>query len=221
MKYISNRKQFLNDFKAVKIEDIKINESVDMMGAGPFSNDTPWGDTLVGRLINHIRRKIGIGVNMVRIQPIIRRLKIEFDNIIEYSAIGELSEEDKKKIALIIVCQLVRYIKLAIVDKSSIGTNEDLEELPDDSEMTPIKDENYLNEIDSIITDVMQQIGEVSDQFGEIESENEIINALRELQKKVKELKSKLKTEEKGEEKGEGNTAPAPAPERGKSKSQD
>lgn len=211
MKYLNKRDEFLKAIKESKIEDFKINESIDMGGAGPFNNDIPWGDSLVGRLVNAIRRKIGIGINMVRIQPVIKRLRVEFDNIIQYSAVGELSEEDKKKIALVIICTLVREVKLAIVDKVSSGTDEDSDEPPSDEKMTPIKDENYLDEVISVVTDVIQQIGEISDQFGDIDNVDEIVAYLKEVLEKVREMKKKLQKEgqAKGEESSEESTSPA------------
>ncbi len=209
MKYLNNRDEFLNAIKTVKYEDFKLNESVDMTNSGPFSNDVPWGDTLVGRLVNAIRRKIGIGVNIVRIQPLIRRLKTEFDNIIEYSLVGELSEEDKKKMVMIIICTIIRDIKLAIIDSASTG--DDSDELADianfeisDDKMTPIKDEDYLKEVDSIITEVIILIQDISVEIGvEIDNQDELIKILQELQKQVKEMKKKFKEEEEGAQKDE------------------
>jgi hypothetical protein len=200
MKYINDRELFIKNIKELNIKDIKVNESVDMMGSGPFSNDTPWGDTLVGRLVNAIRRKIGIGVNMVRIQPLIRRLKTEFDNIVEFSLAGELSEEDKKKIALIIICTIIRDVKLAIVDGVSSGSDDsDEADLTNfevsDEKMTKIKDEDYLKEVDSVITEVIQLVLQITDELGEIEQQDELINILEELQKKVKEMKRNLEEE--------------------------
>jgi len=183
MKYLNNRDEFLNAIKTVKYEDFKLNESVDMTNSGPFSNDVPWGDTLVGRLVNAIRRKIGIGVNIVRIQPLIRRM--------------------------IIICTIIRDIKLAIIDSASTG--DDSDELADianfeisDDKMTPIKDEDYLKEVDSIITEVIILIQDISVEIGvEIDNQDELIKILQELQKQVKEMKKKFKEEEEGAQKDE------------------
>jgi hypothetical protein len=209
MKYINDRGLFLKNLKEINIKDIKVNEAVDMSGAGPFNNDTPWGDTLVGRLVNAIRRKIGIGVNMVRIQPLIRRLRSEFDNIVEFSLAGELSEEDKKKIALIIICTIVRDVKLAIVEGVSSGSDDsDEADLTNfevsDEKMTKIKDEDYLKEVDSVITEVIQLVLQITDELGEIEQQDELINILEELQKKVKEMKRNLEEEPESTEEESG-----------------
>lgn len=213
MKYLNKRDEFLTSIRQVKIQDFKLNESVDMTGSGPFNNDTPWGDTLVGRLVNAIRRKIGIGVNMVRIQPLIIRLRAEFDNILEYSIAGQLSDEDKKKVAMILICTIVRDIKLAIVDQVSSGAtdSDDISEISEfavsDKKMTPIKDEDYLKEVDSIITEVILLIKDISSELGEIDNQDELIGYLEELREQVKELKKKFKGEEgstENEEEEEG-----------------
>jgi hypothetical protein len=212
MKYINDRGLFLKNLKEINIKDIKVNESVDMSGSGPFSNDTPWGDTLVGRLVNAIRRKIGIGVNMVRIQPLIRRLRTEFDNIAEFSLAGESSEEDKKKMALVIICTIVRDVKLAIVEGASSGSDDsDEADLTNfevsDEKMTKIKDEDYLKEVDSVITEVIQLVLQITDELGEIEKQDELINILEELQKKVKEMKRNLEEESESTEEESGENS--------------
>ena len=63
MKYLSNRDEFLkrsinkiNEYKSLEDKDlVKINEDVE--NSGPFANDIPWGDSLLGRLINSTIRK--------------------------------------------------------------------------------------------------------------------------------------------------------------------
>lgn len=201
MRYLNKREKFLQDLKQLNIE--QLNESFDMSGQGPFGNDIPWGDSLVGRLVNAIRRKVGIGINMVRIQPVINRLKMEMENLKASATVFELSEEDKKKISMIIIAVQIRLLKLAIVNSASYGSDEDSEEMPEitDSNMTEIKPENYLKEVEGILTDVRSIIGETSDNYGEIDGYNDLMENLKDLAAFISFLKSEIKdSEEKGDE---------------------
>lgn len=67
----------------IKNRSIKINEV--------FTNDIPWGDSLIGRLINSISRKASISYNNRRISSLIKRLEMHFDQILD---IGNIQVED-------------------------------------------------------------------------------------------------------------------------------
>jgi hypothetical protein len=95
MKYINKREDFLKKSKHDKIERL-IKEGA----GGPFTNDIPWGDSLVGRLINAIVRKSGIAINVNRIQKLIPRLKELFDEILEDSKISQQSQAKVWKVNL-------------------------------------------------------------------------------------------------------------------------
>ena len=66
MKHLSRREDFLKRTKFSKLNTI-INEEA----GGPFTNDIPWGDSLVGRLINSFRRKAGIGYNLTKVKSLL------------------------------------------------------------------------------------------------------------------------------------------------------
>jgi hypothetical protein len=208
MKYLKGREKFLSEIKHLNQQ--QINESFDMGGSqGPFGNDIAWGDSLVGRLINFVIRKIGVGVNMVRIQPVIARLKMEFRNILASSEAAGINEETMKKISMFIIIQQVRIIKFAIVDMKSPGTDEDIEggEIMDISQMgfSDIKNENYLKECEDIIESCMQAMGATVDQYGEIENYDELEKTLKELLEVIKIMKAEIKeSKPKGEEGEEG-----------------
>lgn len=209
MKYLKGRERFLSDIKQLNKQ--QINEAFDMGGSqGPFGNDIAWGDSLVGRLINFVIRKIGVGVNMVRIQPVINRLKLEFRNVIENAKAVGITEETKKKISMFIIVQQIRIIKFAIVDMKSPGTDEDIEggEVKDISEMgfSDIKKENYLNECEDIVESCVQTIGAVADQYGEIDNYDELMKIMKELLGMIKIMKTEIK-ENSGEGEGEGEEA--------------
>lgn len=205
MKYLKAREKFISDSKkihATKIQGTKINESFDMSGGGgPFGNDIPWGDSLVGRLINSVIRKIGVGVNMVRIQPVINRLKLEFRNILSASAAAGINEETKKKIAMFIIVQQIRIIGFAIVEMKSPGSDED--DVADISKMqfSDIKPENYLNECEDIIESCLEAMSSTVDQYGEIDNYDELEKSIREILEAIKIMKKEVAEEEPQKEK--------------------
>jgi hypothetical protein len=44
-----------------------------------LANQINWGDSLVGRLLNSILRKAGIGIDLIKIDKVIERLRVQFD----------------------------------------------------------------------------------------------------------------------------------------------
>ena len=194
MKYLTNRDKFLSELK-----NIQINEKFDMSGSGPMGNDINWGDSLVGRLINSIRRKVGVGASLVRINSCIKALRNHFDEIIDTSVVNQISGEEKKKIGAIFVYEMVRIIEIAIYDKKQVGFTGDSE----DGEITSIKDENYIKEIESITIDVIEQVGSISDDY-DLESGDNIVRYLNELLEKLRQMKKDLDSSKKeSEEKSE------------------
>ncbi len=87
MKFLKGRDKFLN-------KENKIFEKFDMSGegSGPMGNDINWGDSLVGRLLNSISRKMQIGANTIKIGSKSRAIKAEF-NAILLDSIKNASEE--------------------------------------------------------------------------------------------------------------------------------
>lgn len=67
----------------IKSRSSKINEV--------FTNDIPWGDSLIGRLINSISRKASISYNNRRISSLIKRLEMHFDQMLD---IGNLQVDE-------------------------------------------------------------------------------------------------------------------------------
>jgi len=106
MKYLSNRDEFLKR-SIIKIDeyrttedDSSINEEAD---SGPFANDIPWNDSLLGRLINSTIRKAKVGANLVRIKQVAKRLNGAFEDLLARSAEGKLTKEElaqKNKITI-------------------------------------------------------------------------------------------------------------------------
>ena len=106
MKYLSNRDEFLKR-SIIKIDEYRttednssINEEAD---SGPFANDIPWNDSLLGRLINSTIRKAKVGANLVRIKQVAKRLNGAFEDLLARSAEGQLTKEElaqKNKITI-------------------------------------------------------------------------------------------------------------------------
>lgn len=113
MKYINKREDFLKKSKHDKIERL-IKEGA----GGPFTNDIPWGDSLVGRLINAIVRKSGIAINVTRIKKLIPRLKELFDEILEDS---KISQESQVKVWKVKVYALLQKLKIAVDKEEEIN----------------------------------------------------------------------------------------------------
>lgn len=78
---ILKHKSFLESRNSNKINEV-------------FTNDIPWGDSLIGRLINSVSRKARIGFNKNRISGLTKRLESKFDEMIETGNI-EVSKENK------------------------------------------------------------------------------------------------------------------------------
>ncbi len=116
MKYLSKRSEYLKSAK-YKV----INESVS--GAGPFANDIAWGDSLLGRLLNSIVRKAQIGINLVRMDSVVKRLQQQFDYLLEDSQLrgAEMDEATKKEIDMLAMSIQVGTLRKSIEESDEKG----------------------------------------------------------------------------------------------------
>jgi hypothetical protein len=109
MKYISGRDEFLrksvnkvNEFKSLEEKYPLLKEEYQSSDfelileaeSGPFSNDIPWGDSLLGRLINSTIRKAKIKANLVRMKGVVSRLERTFNDLLLDSKVNDLDEND-------------------------------------------------------------------------------------------------------------------------------
>lgn len=110
MKYINGRDEFLrrsinkvNEFKSLEEKYPSLKEEykssdfdliLEADNSGPFANDIPWNDSLLGRLINSAIRKAKIQANLVRIKGVVSRLKSTFDDLLLESKVNDLDESD-------------------------------------------------------------------------------------------------------------------------------
>jgi hypothetical protein len=92
----------------------------------PFANDTPWGDTLIGRLINSVIRKGTISFNKRRISGLVSRLKSIFDEMLELGTI-DISKSDSDFLK---ISNALGILKKQVEDEEDvavlISTTEDL-----------------------------------------------------------------------------------------------
>lgn len=125
MKRLLTRQSYLNSINTkfyTKYTGIEpINEEA------PFANDAPWGDTLVGRLINSFVRKAKIAFNKRRISGLISGMKALFDEMLE---VGRIDTTDIDEMFLKISSYL-GLLKEQVEDKDEdidiiIGTTSDL-----------------------------------------------------------------------------------------------
>jgi len=194
MKYLQNKNEFIKDYKS-------INEAFQMANTGgPGANNVNWGDSLVGRLINSFRRKVGVGTNLVRINQVIKELKRNFEEIIYYSQANALSLDQKRDIMNCLMYQFIGDIQVAIYEQKNRGFASEGEggslaetETGFDSgekQVSQIEDKNYLDEVYSIVMNVISTIKSKSKDGFKADNEKEILNILEGLAEKIKEMKS-------------------------------
>ena len=125
MKYLSNRDEFLKrslnkieEYKSIEIDLEKLNETDN---SGPFANDIPWGNSLLGRLINFGIRKARMGANLLRIKPVGKRLEREFENLLNGSTTSNLSEENKRDLSRVEVSKLLEELDKAVKEGANVG----------------------------------------------------------------------------------------------------
>ena len=158
MKYLNSRDNYLKSINERRIveNNNKIDTSINKLilenqaGSGAMGNEIKWGDSLLGRLINHIIRKVGVGVSIVRMQPLIARLKSEFDNIAVEATVNELDATQKEQFALIGIFSILNKLENTILNlhikktplseikaltESAIDFVEKTEDIPDKNQL--------------------------------------------------------------------------------------
>lgn len=129
MKHLIKRDDFLRKTKAKEsktdiLMEIAISKTPELIresvNSGPFSNEVAWNDSLLGRLVNHIFRKAKIALNMVRIQPVIMRLKSEFNNLVAEGYLASADDDLKIEIFRLKVSELLWIIQNTIKSKGEV-----------------------------------------------------------------------------------------------------
>lgn len=109
MKFLKDRIQFTKE----KV----ITEAFDMSGeaGGPLGNDINWGDSLVGRLLNSVARKVKIGMDIKRIETLSKRIKSEFDDLLT-DAIASSEEDESSTIEYIKISYLLGDLRTSVME---------------------------------------------------------------------------------------------------------
>lgn len=161
MKYINNRDKFLS------IKSNIITESID--NSGPFANDIPWNDSLIGRLINSVIRKAKIGVNLNQMKKVEQQLRDTLTEMIAISALEKSPESDKKEYVKIFTYSFIDALDKAIENGDDLSIIKDL-------------NNNTINEIKS---------------FENFDKKDELVSKLEDFNKFLNNL-DEIKPEERG-----------------------
>ena len=122
MKYLKNRDIYL---KEINTGIQKYKETGDISAINEvLQNDIAWGDSLLGRLINSIIRKVKIGINLVKIQSVIKTLYSEFDKMVAGSVVNELSPEMKIYFIKMVIFELIKEVELSAADPNDFIIND-------------------------------------------------------------------------------------------------
>jgi hypothetical protein len=166
MKYLSSRTEYLKSAK-YKV----VNEAV-VSGAGPFANDIAWGDSLLGRMLHSFARKAQIGIDLVRIDSVIKRLKTQFDYLVDTAKLNgaEIDEATNKEIDMLSISILIGKLIKAIKEPEAEG-------------------KNHLDEIIRVTTETIYAITEVVLYSDESEGDRqEVLEKLTEFLAELKEM---------------------------------
>jgi len=123
-----------------------------------FVNDVPWGDSIIGRMINSVARKVRINYNLAKIPLLVNQLKKNFDRLIAMSEVN-ITPSDIRSIE---IYELIRELIKLVKDGADVGdilqvTNQlrekvDSSDLPDKKELLIVIDKfiKFLEEFDSV-----------------------------------------------------------------------
>ena len=197
MKYLSNRDEFLKrslnkieEYKSIEIDLEKLNETDN---SGPFANDIPWGNSLIGRLINFGIRKARMGANLLRIKPVGKRLEETFKNLLDGSTTSTLSEENKKDQNRLTISKLLEELDKAVKESANVG------------------------EIKRLTNEAISNISKIEG----LENKESLLSQLEEFKKFLEQFKDEeggKETTDEDEEEGEGEGKEGEGEEKGENK---
>ena len=135
MRHLHSRDNYLKNINERKIiqqdkmlEDLttKLILEENAPGSGAFGNNVKWGDSLLGRFINFVIRKIGVGVDMGRISLVSKQMKSQFERLVSESAIRTLSKEDQEDISKVQISSILGVLKKSVDDGEKVGKLKDI-----------------------------------------------------------------------------------------------
>ena len=181
MKFLKKRDYYLQTLNERR--EMQTNERLEKLilenqaGSGIMGNEIKWGDCLLGRLLNNIIRKSQIGSNLVRIKPVVSRLKSAMDELLIGSGFNDLEGRDKALFNLALVSEYLDVLKISI---QNYGTPDATEEF------------DTLEEIKGLVKDTVSKLeGTTATPYlgTGFENKNEIIRQLKKLEKHLNTLK--------------------------------
>jgi hypothetical protein len=125
LKNINERKRIQQD-KMLEDLTTKLILEENAPGSGAFGNNVKWGDSLLGRFINFVIRKIGVGVDMGRISLVSKQMKSQFERLVSESAIRTLSKEDQEDISKVQISSILGVLKKAVDEGEKVGKLKDI-----------------------------------------------------------------------------------------------
>lgn len=120
MRYLAKREDFIRRAKAAMGTNdliLSINEGT----GGPGYNEVMWHDSLIGRLIDHIIRKAKIAFNLMRIKPLIRRLRMEFDRLSSEGMIAKIVTESSSDPYKLMISKLYEELTNLVDNGGNVG----------------------------------------------------------------------------------------------------
>lgn len=181
MKFLKKRDYYLQTLNERR--EIQTNERLERLilenqaGSGVMGNEIKWGDCLLGRMLSNIVRKSQIGANLVRIKPVVSRLKSAMDELLIGSGFNDLEGRDKALFNLALVSEYLDVLKIAV---QNYGTPDATDEF------------NTLEEIKGLVKDTVSKLeGTTATPYlgTGFENKNEIIRQLKKLEKHLNTLK--------------------------------
>lgn len=142
----------------------KINEAM--------TNDIPWGDSLVGRLINSFARKAKIAYNSKRISSVISNLRSQFDDLI---ASGK-TEIDKSKLVKLQLWTFFSTLKKQVDDEEKVSTIiNTAKKLRDEiSKISDLDDKDKILKIIDSFIEFLEGLGDTEEDEDTEDSEEEV-----------------------------------------------
>lgn len=122
-KRLDEKSEFLRDSKIagnelyqqlIKEEDGWGSHGNEGSGSGPMANDIGWHDSLVGRLLNHIVRKVKIANNLRRIKNVVESLKGEFVRLEAEGVAIKMDVEERAQFIKIKIANFFYELKTAV-----------------------------------------------------------------------------------------------------------
>jgi len=117
MKYLKKRDDYLQNLhERRQFESYKKTQHLNEA----FKNEITWGDSLLGKLVNWVVRKIGIGAKMTKMTFVINSLKEQFDNLIGEGSYYDLPEKQKTQISDIQISEVLKSLANAVEDGEKV-----------------------------------------------------------------------------------------------------